>query len=67
MLTYADVCWLRGAEAGDLEAMYQVANYYEGTLVAAAAPTSYKTAVSWYETLMRKHEELAEVNLNPKP
>jgi hypothetical protein len=47
--------------------MYQVANYYEGTLVAAAAPTSYKTAVSWYETLMRKHEELAEVNLNPKP
>jgi hypothetical protein len=59
--------WLRGAEAGDLEAMYQVANYYEGSLVAPAAPTCYKTAVSWYETLMRKHEELAEVNLKPKP
>ena len=54
--------WLRDAEAGDLEVMYQVVNYYEGTLVPASVPTSYKTAVRWYETLMRKHEELAEVS-----
>jgi len=52
--------WLVAAQAGDLEAMSTVANYYEGTLTTPSIEPSYKSAVSWYQALVTEHEKLAD-------
>ena len=52
--------WLAAAKGGDLEAMNTVANYYDGTFSSPAVATSYREAASWYEALVRRHEELDE-------
>ena len=43
--------WLTAAKAGNLEAMSQVANYYDGTFSVPNLEVDYKQAVSWYAPL----------------
>jgi len=43
--------WLTAAKAGNVEAMSQVANYYDGTFSVPNLEVDYKQAVSWYAPL----------------
>eukprot|EP00802_Teleaulax_amphioxeia_P008022 Tamp_08030.p1 GENE.Tamp_08030~~Tamp_08030.p1 ORF type:complete len:614 (+),score=141.95 Tamp_08030:318-2159(+) len=52
--------WLTAAQAGSLEAMSAVASFYDGTFSCPTVDKSYKEAVSWYNALVSKHEELSE-------